>query len=119
MSTLEQRKKIYINSIIQKNYQDFNKLRPCPQKTMSCMDEMELVKLTEEITNWETYLTDIQLEVTKLFLSCRNTRQIDLQRKKVGGTAWHILFGEKRQGCDQKYGGALGNLKKAKLKIEQ
>lgn len=60
----------------------------------------------------------MQLKVTKLFLSRRNTRQIDLQYKKVGGTAWHILFREKRQGCDQKYCGALGNLRKAKLKIE-
>ena len=72
-----------------------------------------LLFLINKIPNWETYLTDKQLEATKLYLSTFNATLVDIKLNLSTSTAYARIFG----GSNSK--GALGKLEEAYSKLDK
>lgn len=71
-------------------------------------------RLTEEIENWELYLTDKQKEVATVFLECLSTTEVDKRLKLTEGSTYHRLFGSTNNSI-----GAYGRLKKVKEMLDE
>ncbi|MNB73735.1 hypothetical protein D3C81_649850 [compost metagenome] len=67
-------------------------------------DTRRFVKLTKEVPNWKTYLTDKQLEVVDLYLKLLSSTEVDYQMRLTEGTTYHRLFGSKSRGNLAAYG---------------
>lgn len=74
---------------------------------------MRFVKLTELIPNWETYLTEKQLESAKKYIQCLNAYEVDYQLRLNSGTTHQRLFGNKTSK------GALGRLEQVYKSLEE
>ncbi len=76
-------------------------------------NQERLMFLIEMISNWEVYLTDKQLEATKLYLSTFDATMVDIKLDLTKSTAHKRIFG----GSTSK--GALGRLEEAYTKLEK
>lgn len=74
---------------------------------------LQLIKLTEVIPNWETYLTAKQLEATQIYIKCLNASEVDYQLNLSTGTAHQRLFGSSTSK------GAIGKLKVVAQRLEE
>lgn len=74
---------------------------------------MRLVKLIQMIPNWETYLTEKQLESAKKYVTILNAYEVDYQLRLTAGTTHQRLFGSKTSK------GALGRLENVYRVLEQ
>lgn len=74
---------------------------------------MRLIKLINIIPNWETYLTEKQLESTKKYLMTLNAYEVDYQLRLNSGTTHQRLFGSKKSK------GALGRLEQVYKILEK
>lgn len=110
MSTLEQRKKYYQQSIIDAHKRSLMKAR-IEFNDSFCKDEEKLIELTEKLPNWQSYLTEKQLKILQLYISYRNTSAIDNQLKLTNGVSYHTLFGNNKNGKNVE-GGVLKKLSK-------
>lgn len=73
--------------------------------------ESKLKSLVDKIVLWETYLSEKQVNIVKMFLSSKNASMVDDYLKLPKGTSWHILFGEQGEN------GVLGKLIKVEEKL--
>jgi hypothetical protein len=74
---------------------------------------LRLMKLIELIPNWETYLTDKQLEVANQYIKCLNASEVDFALNLNIGTTQQRLFG------GSKSQGALGRLEMVVDKLQK
>lgn len=74
---------------------------------------LRLIKLIELIPNWETYLTDKQLEVANQYIKCLNATEVDFALNLTIGTTQQRLFGS------SKSQGALGKLETVIDKLQK
>lgn len=70
------------------------------------------LELAEIIPNWETHLTEKQLEVAKEFIICLNVSEVDHQLNLKVGTARNRIFGNSSTSK-----GAIGTLENVFLKL--
>ena len=92
MSTLEQRRAMYQQSTV-KNSESFLKNVRQTDNERVCRHEGQLLSLIEKVENWESYLTDRQLQITKSFINHRSPASVDVQLSLKPSTAYKILFG--------------------------
>lgn len=71
-------------------------------------------RLTEEIENWELYLTEKQKEVAYEFLKCLSTTEVDRRLKLTEGSTYHRLFGSTGKSL-----GAYGRLKQVQKMLKE
>lgn len=71
-------------------------------------------RLTNEIENWELYLTDKQREVAHEFLKCLSTTEVDRRLKLTEGSTYHRLFGSSNNHI-----GAYGRLKRVQEMLKE
>lgn len=71
-------------------------------------------KLTEEIENWELYLTEKQREVANEFIKCLSTTEVDRRLKLTEGSTYHRLFGSTGKSL-----GAFGRLKQVQKMLQE
>ena len=114
-STLEQRRAIYSRSAVAINQRELSKFR-AETNDYFCRHEEELMALIQKIPNWQTYLTDKQLQVVQLYVSNPNTCAIDTQLKLANGVSWHTLFGTVKD--NKSTGGVLKKLKSVQKKLD-
>jgi hypothetical protein len=114
--TLEQRKRVYAQSAIAMNKRHLQQFR-IETKDYFCKYEGELVDLIEKIPNWESYLTEKQLDTVKLYLSLRNSSDVGKQLGLSGGGAYNILFGTVKN--NRVEGGVLKKLKNAYATLQK
>lgn len=69
--------------------------------------------LIETIPNWETYITDKQLEVAKLYVTCLNASDVDYKLDLRIGTTQQRLFGSSTSK------GALGTLEEKEKLLKE
>lgn len=74
---------------------------------------LRLIKLIELIPNWETYLTDKQLEVANQYIKRLNASEVDFALNLNVGTTQQRLFG------GSKSQGALGKLESVVDKLQK
>ena len=74
---------------------------------------LRLLHLIEKIPNWETYLTDKQLEAAERYIKCLNACEVDYQLNLNTGTAQQRLFGSSTSK------GALGKLEEVIKRLEK
>lgn len=74
---------------------------------------LRLLRLIEIIPNWETYLTDKQLEAAEEYIKCLNACEVDYKLNLNIGTAQQRLFGNSTSK------GALGKLEETVSKLEK
>ena len=108
MTTLDQRKAVYQKAIISTNQRDLSKFR-VEINDSYCKYEDELIKLFETIPNWQTYLTDKQLQISQLYINYKNTCAIDTHLKLANGVSYHTLFGSMKN--EKQVGGVLKKLR--------
>ena len=104
--SLEERKVIYSNSIVSINDKELRKFKEY-SNYKECKDESLLLKLIKDIPLWETYLTPKQVEITKIYIGCRNASAVDIHLNLSDGQTWHTLFGKDKI----ESGGVLKKLK--------
>lgn len=76
-----------------------------------------LMKLTQVVPNWETYLTEIQLNSTRHYLESMSIVETARKMKVVESTCYVNLFGENNN--HNKSLGALGRLLKAYTTLKE
>jgi hypothetical protein len=74
---------------------------------------LRLLRLIEIIPNWETYLTDKQLEAAEEYIKCLNACEVDYKLNLNIGTAQQRLFGNSTSK------GALGKLEETVSRLEK
>ena len=74
---------------------------------------LRLLYLIEKIPNWETYLTDKQLEAAERYIKCLNACEVDYQLNLNVGTTQQRLFGSSTSK------GALGKLEEVVKRLEK
>jgi DNA-binding CsgD family transcriptional regulator len=92
ISTLEQRRSLYQQSVV-KNSESFLKNVRQTDNERVCRHEGQLLGLIEKVENWQSYLTDRQLQITKSFINHRSPASVDVQLNLKPSTAYKILFG--------------------------
>lgn len=100
----------YKNFSINFRNNEYEKFRRDIKDTSSKYED-ELIKYTNRVPYWETYLNDNQTKITKMFLNTKNASMIDTYLKLPKGTTWHILFSNHGKN------GVLGKLKKVYNKL--
>lgn len=74
---------------------------------------LRLLRLIEIIPNWETYLTDKQLEAAEEYIKCLNACEVDYKLNLHIGTTQQRLFGNSTSK------GALGRLEEIVNRLEK
>lgn len=115
MNDIQQRRNIYKKSIDNKCERDLIKFR-VQTGDYFCKHEEELLNLINTIPNWETYLTDKQLQITKIYVGCRNTTNVDIHLGLTNGLAYHTLFGSIKN--KTQVGGVLKKLQIVKQRLD-
>lgn len=110
--SIEERKNIYRQAAVEINNRTLRKIR-IESNDYFCKYETELVELTEKIPNWETYLTDQQIEIVKLYLNLRNVSDVTRKLGWKGNGVYNVLFGNYSKGKDHEMKG--GVLKKLRI----
>jgi hypothetical protein len=115
--SLEQRKNVYRQAGVAMGERTLKKFR-LETNDYFCKHETELIDLTEKIPNWETYLTDRQVEIVKLYLNFRNVSDVTRKLGWRGNGVYNVLFGNYGKEREIK-GGVLKKLRAVYQKLQE
>lgn len=115
--SLQQRKNLYGKAVVDNGERNLKELR-IKSNDYFCKYEIELIELTNNIPNWESYLTDQQVKILKLYLNYRNVSDVTHELGWQGNSVYNILFGNYQKGKDYEMkGGILKKLRSVNEKL--